>query len=104
MAALTTAAIVGAAVVGAGSTLYQINAQKKNAAAQKRLQEEQMRKAREEAALAATRDGNTADVILGRDGRVSGSGGASSSGASITSALTSNRVGGLGSRGTTVGL
>lgn len=102
MAALTTAAIIGAAVVGGASTLYQTNKQKQLAREQKRLQEEQIRRAREEAALGRTRDNTGAEVVLGRgdNGNTSGAG---YGGAGATT-LTANRVGGLSGRGTTVGL
>ncbi len=101
MAALTTAAIVGAAVVGAAGQAYQANKQAKLARQQKKLQEEQLRRAREEAALTQTRENSGASVVLGRgeEGKTAGTGYGA-----IGTSLTSNRVGGLSGRGTTVGL
>lgn len=68
---MPAAAVVGAAVLGAASTAYSVNKQKKAAKAQARQverQEEQAKiEARESALLDAARDEGGADIKLGRE-------------------------------------
>ena len=70
---MPAAAVVGAAVLGAGATAYSVNKQKKTAKEQARQverQEEQAKiEARERALLDAARDEGGADIKLGREKR-----------------------------------
>jgi hypothetical protein len=109
MAAFTTMAIVGAAVVGAAATVHSVKQQKK--AARKQVaginQQERDAKeaAREQAGLDAARDDTGADIKLGRgDATVTpASGAAGEGGATSRPGAVGARVGGLGYTGNGVG-
>ena len=116
MAAFTTAAIVGAAVVGAAATVYSVNEQRKASKRQfKRIEKQEKRiekkeqeakeVAREQASLDAARDDAGADINLGRgDATVTPvSGEASYGGATSRDGAVGARVGGLGNTGNGVG-
>lgn len=98
---MPAAAIVGAAVLGAASTVYSVNKQKQAAKDQARrlAQQEQRAKieAREIAGLDAVRDESGADIRLGRgDGAVStATGGAGQGGATSRTGSVGARVGGV---------
>lgn len=105
MAAFTTMAIVGAAVVGAASTVHSVNQQKKAAKAQAAAIKKQETAALERASLDAARDETGADIKLGR-GTAStvASGGSDDGAATSRGGSVTGRVGGISESGMAVGL
>ena len=101
MAALTTAAIIGAAVVGTAATVHSVNQQKKAArkqeAAINKQTEDAKIAAKNEAGLDAARLEGGADVKLGRGAATATptSGGAGQGGATNRNGSVSARVGGV---------
>ena len=93
MAAFTTAAIIGAAVVGAAATVYSVNQQKKAARQQVARLNRQEQQARERARLAVARDETGADIRLGR-----GEGAAPTATAGAGQGAATSRTGSVGAR------
>lgn len=96
MAAFTTAAIIGSAIIGAGATAYQVNEQKRAADAQAKAMKEQERRAKLEAAQQAALANTDKETTI-KLGRGESSGAAGAGAATSRNPGASTRVGGLGS-------
>lgn len=102
MAALSTVALVGSAVIGAGAAVASVNQQSKYAKQQADALEQQEEDAktalREQAGLDTTREDAGATVNLGSDSgsTTSTSTRAGSGGATSRTGSVANKVGGLG--------
>lgn len=106
MAAFTTMAIVGAAVVGAAATVHSVGQQKKAAKAQAAAIKKQETEARERASLDAARDETGADIKLGRGtaSTAASDGGAGGGAATSRDGSVTGRVGGVNAGGMAGGL